>query len=902
MSTLDAITGAQKYLETSAVQQLDEFKKAFRKTPPRLITMASLRAELRKFEDSVWSIMKVISQQIVLMSNSFDVIEMRHRSDFLLFQGVPETDGYEEDAVVSVCRSMMHLPEVDVDSFLLSRRLGAPIHGRTRPILVRFKDPELRDLVWEKRAALRGSSVVISEFLTRRRLEVFNRARKNFGDHNVWTYKGIIFIKVPNGETHYIVTDDQLTKLMTQHLGGQVSVKEPIGTWNSELVPQVELTSPRAEETTTLSGEVVTEETTPRVEVVPLTTNSPLDVKSEPANTASHVSYIPLDTKVMSPVPEVASYESSVTAALPSMMVPFAQYVPSSSNVAVPAQFLPPSISVVAPGQYIPISAEGIPVPYVAFSPFNAHIASQVKYVPALPSAMVAMPVQSVEPVPSNARGTSPFEFIQASSNWASPTESIPASGTIKMPLPVEATPLSVKMALPEESIPPSAGMTMPMEALTPSANIALPIESIVPREKMVLSVEPVPPSTTVESLVDSFSSSEKMSVSVVALAPNTGLAFPVEPITSDERSGLPVEDIPQSERIALPIDIHHSMVNAKEEFYVEKDFPTSTVPTIESVASTPNVASYAYFPPPPMASLDELTSPRKSANLLATSPATPEEELTSSMSSRFNAHEREVWPSRVGIRDINPMTDEQLDSLYFALTRRIAESPEGKGPIFESVYYKPGWLLIVCKNQHAKTWLYNTIPSLKPWPGSKLSLVSESDVLNPKIGIVFIPTPEAKDIGHTLCLLRAQNKGLQTDIWKVLNKRDEKDGVTLTLSLDESSVEALKQMDLKATLAFRKVHFSIMEGTTFNQSSETIYPFTPKSVTSSTTRRPHRTLTPFPSLIPGIIRAQHGRASSYNGVNNSSGVIVKQRCIDEQCRHSQTLVNIILNYTNNLI
>ncbi|KAI8432702.1 hypothetical protein MSG28_013665 [Choristoneura fumiferana] len=900
MSTLDAITGAQKYLETSAVQQLDEFKKAFRKTPPRMVTMASLRAELRKFEDSVWSIMKVISQQIVLMSNSFDVIEMRHRSDFLLFEGIPETDGYEEDAVVSVCRSMMHVPDVDADSFLLSRRLGAPLQSRTRPILVRFKDPELRDIVWEKRAALKGSSVVVSEFLTRRRLEVFNRARKNFGEHNVWTYKGIIFVKVPNGETHYIVTDDQLNKLITQHLGGSASVKEIFVTWNPELVPQMELTSPSAEESVTLSEEVVSDTTTSRVEVVPLNTKLPSEVKTElqSVNTASPVGYIPLDSKVAPPyvvsvstVPEVASHEGSVTPALPTMMAPLAQYVPPSTNVqvptqintpsvnaALPAQSIPPSINVVAPGQYIPLSAKGVPVPHAAFSKSNAQIASQVEYVPAPPSVRVAMPVKSIPPsanlelsvesVPANAKVTLPVESIPPSANRALNGESIPATArvalpvvslppSVKMALPVEAIPPSAKMALPVESvpsnarvalpvdsippsakmsepmvaippsarlalpegsippnarvalpaepIPPSAEMSVPVVAISPNGRVALPVESIPPSAKMVLPVESIPPSARVEFPIESLPPSAKTSASVVALPPSTELELPVESVPPSAKMALPLESIPTSARVALPFDSIPS--NVKEEIYAATVFPSATLsPNIGSVPSSPNVGSYAYFPPPPIASLDGSASLRKSVNSQATSTATLEEELTSSVSPISDADEGVLWPSRVGIRDINPMTDEQLDSLYFALTRRIAESPEGKGPNFESLYYKPGWLLIVCKNQHAKSWLDKIIPSLKPWPGSKLSLISESDVLNPKIGVVFIPIPEAKDIGHTLCLLRAQNKGLQTDIWKVLSKRDEKDGVTLTLSLDELSVEALKKTDLKASLAFRKV------------------------------------------------------------------------------------------------
>ncbi|KOA95835.1 Uncharacterized protein OBRU01_27368, partial [Operophtera brumata] len=62
----------------------------------------------------------------------------------------------------------------------------------------------------------------------------------------------------------------------------------------------------------------------------------------------------------------------------------------------------------------------------------------------------------------------------------------------------------------------------------------------------------------------------------------------------------------------------------------------------------------------------------------------------------------------------------------------------------------------------------------------------------------------EVESIDVAIHLLRTQNEGLYTELWKVLYSKSEENGHVVTFSLDELSVEALAAVDFQATLGFK--------------------------------------------------------------------------------------------------
>lgn len=164
----------------------------------------------------------------------------------------------------------------------------------------------------------------------------------------------------------------------------------------------------------------------------------------------------------------------------------------------------------------------------------------------------------------------------------------------------------------------------------------------------------------------------------------------------------------------------------------------------------------------------------------------------------------------RVGIRGETPLAEEKMDLVRRSLVLLISKEGKGEGPRFVSFSHKPGWILVVCENTASKDWLKKVVPKLKPWPEAKLAVLEESELPKPTVVTTFIPSVDAKSLDEAITLLGTQNKGLNTELWKVLHSRKEEGGVVATFAVDDPSVESLKGTQGKAVIGFRSVVFRI--------------------------------------------------------------------------------------------
>ena len=64
---------------------------------------------------------------------------------------------------------------------------------RKPPVIVKFLRRTLRNEVYAKKRALKGKGMVITESLTRRRLQLVEAAREAFAWSSVWTFKGDVY-------------------------------------------------------------------------------------------------------------------------------------------------------------------------------------------------------------------------------------------------------------------------------------------------------------------------------------------------------------------------------------------------------------------------------------------------------------------------------------------------------------------------------------------------------------------------------------------------------------------------------------------------------------------------------------------------------------------------------------
>ena len=149
---------------------------------------------------------------------------MLSKEDFII--SLPETaDEHPEAVALNVLHEQLKLSNIDTSMIDISHRLGA-IKSKPRPILVRFSNLKMRNVLWNNKTSLKGSSVTMSEFLTRPRQEIFSAARKHFGIKNCWTTDGVIMVILPDKSHRKMVTAGEL-QLLVSNYPQPTSSKDP---------------------------------------------------------------------------------------------------------------------------------------------------------------------------------------------------------------------------------------------------------------------------------------------------------------------------------------------------------------------------------------------------------------------------------------------------------------------------------------------------------------------------------------------------------------------------------------------------------------------------------------------------------------------------------------------------
>ncbi|KAL4702379.1 hypothetical protein ACJJTC_005103 [Scirpophaga incertulas] len=155
--------------ETKLTKFQAELNEACRKNPN---SIAALNNEFLAFKSFVCDGLLVLRNQISALNNGLDRIETHFRRKMLLVHGIPEQP---------------------IKALLPATVMGkyTPSNSKPRPIVVKFADASVRTTLWKNKAALKGSQVTLSEFLTKSRHKIFMAARQKYGITNmldIWRY------------------------------------------------------------------------------------------------------------------------------------------------------------------------------------------------------------------------------------------------------------------------------------------------------------------------------------------------------------------------------------------------------------------------------------------------------------------------------------------------------------------------------------------------------------------------------------------------------------------------------------------------------------------------------------------------------------------------------------------
>lgn len=144
---------------------------------------------------------------------------MQENLNSIIFHGVKEDEESDYEKIINTLKNKL---KVDIKKEQLSHvyRLGKKTNVRnnqnnvnknkSRPVVVRFCNLWMRDMVFNRKKNLKGSDVMITEFLTSENLKLYKVCKDKF-KKSAWTYRGFIYISV-NDRKVQISDEDDLQK------------------------------------------------------------------------------------------------------------------------------------------------------------------------------------------------------------------------------------------------------------------------------------------------------------------------------------------------------------------------------------------------------------------------------------------------------------------------------------------------------------------------------------------------------------------------------------------------------------------------------------------------------------------------------------------------------------------
>lgn len=156
----------------------------------------------------------------------------------------------------------------------------------------------------------------------------------------------------------------------------------------------------------------------------------------------------------------------------------------------------------------------------------------------------------------------------------------------------------------------------------------------------------------------------------------------------------------------------------------------------------------------------------------------------------------------KVGILPKNyPHTELSMQQLIATqkavLAKVVQQRKEKVKPKFGNCLFRPGYLILICKNRETSDWIKTIIPSIVPWVGAELVAVDENKIPQPVTLIGFFPMSADDSNEEILALLEAQNEGLVVDSWKIFQRKEiNKRHIELTFSVDGTTLRTLDKCE----------------------------------------------------------------------------------------------------------
>ena len=202
MDSVNANLNNLKFRFDTTVTSMNELKLAFethKKASEEKIASLESAVDLanQKYEEQL-AVNEALKEDVKILYKKADEQESYSRRNCLLLHGIPELENERSDDVFleNINNKLnLNLVPSDLDR---SHRLGRKKteKGKHRPIIVKFARHNVKANVYRKKKLLKGTNILLTESLSRRRVNMLNAARDKWGKLNVWTNDAEIFAKI----------------------------------------------------------------------------------------------------------------------------------------------------------------------------------------------------------------------------------------------------------------------------------------------------------------------------------------------------------------------------------------------------------------------------------------------------------------------------------------------------------------------------------------------------------------------------------------------------------------------------------------------------------------------------------------------------------------------------------
>lgn len=227
--TIKDVNARVEQLATSFQQCLQDFKTEFstmKTTPdgPREEYKSDFLKRFEKFEEHVNSSLAILKEDISRVKHDLASLEehfkgmaMKYNNNFIIIHGIDEDKSDMLGEIINLFNSKLKLESnslpivIKKENIAQCYRLGKKDNKKCRPVAVQLCHRWIRDKVFYNKKQLKGTEIVITEFLTADNLKLFKYVREIL-KNDTWTFNGYVYVSL-NKSKHLIRSKDDFLKL-----------------------------------------------------------------------------------------------------------------------------------------------------------------------------------------------------------------------------------------------------------------------------------------------------------------------------------------------------------------------------------------------------------------------------------------------------------------------------------------------------------------------------------------------------------------------------------------------------------------------------------------------------------------------------------------------------------------